>query len=152
MKTEMLQVDYDEQQGLEKLRVNWIEGKGRAVIANTNIEKMESIEVSPASEISANQIDLVNSTDVFEHYFVNPTYYSNCSEISDKNNQVGGYISYGLVSICNHSNSPNARVKWFQNEMGPWAELIALDSIREGEEIQIHYTNIEEYSNVGEFI
>ncbi|MEZ8042294.1 MULTISPECIES: SET domain-containing protein-lysine N-methyltransferase [Vibrio] len=132
-----------------KICVNWVKGKGRAVIAKTNINKFELIEMSPTSEIPAAQIKLINNTDVFEHYFVNPECYL---KTNSNTNEVGGYISFGLVSLCNHSKSPNAIVKWLHDEMGTWAELVALEAIKEGEEIEICYTNIDEYSNVDSFI
>lgn len=132
-----------------KIRVIWVQGKGRAVIAKTNINKFELIEMSPTSEIPAEQIKLINNTDVFEYYFVNPEYYL---KTNSNTNEVGGYISFGLVSLCNHSKSPNAIVKWLHDDMGTWTELVALEAIKEGEEIEICYTNIDEYSNVDSFI
>lgn len=132
-----------------KIRVSWVQGKGRAVIAKKNINKFESIEMSPTSEIPADQIKLINNTDVFEYYFVNPECYL---KTNSNTNEVGGYISFGLVSLCNHSKSPNAIVKWWHDDMGTWTELVALEAIKEGEEIEICYTNIDEYSNVDAFI
>ncbi|MFW7524520.1 SET domain-containing protein-lysine N-methyltransferase [Vibrio ostreicida] len=149
MNTNICHIYKTEQLDPDKIRVSWIQGKGRAVIAKTDINKLESIEISPTSEIPADQIKLINNTAVFEHYFVNPEYYL---KTNSNTNEVGGYISFGLVSLCNHSKSPNAIVKWLHDEMGTWAELVALEAIKEGEEIEIYYTNIDKYSNVDSFI
>jgi len=132
-----------------KICVDWVQEKGRFVIAKTNIHKMESIEISPASKIPADQIELINGTDVFEHYFVNPEYHLNPKLLT---NGTGGYIAYGLASMCSHSKKPNAIVNWLQDEMGVWAELVALEAIKEGEAIEISYTNIDSYLNADEFI
>lgn len=63
-----------------------------------------------------------------------------------------GHIVFGFSSLCNHSENPNACIKWTKDEIGLWAHLIALKDIQPEEEILVFYTNIDEYSLVHEFI
>lgn len=135
-----------------KIRVNWSPKKGRIIVARCDIEKAELIELSPASEIPVSQLSVLNNTDLFEYYFVNPVHYASSEQCVEDDGQIGGYIPYGLVSLCSHSWSPNATVKWVQDDMGTWSELVSLERIPEGEEVEIYYTNIADYQNVEEFV
>jgi len=58
----------------------------------------------------------------------------------------GCLLAFGQLTFCNHSDHPNATIRWREDDIGPWAELEALQSIAAGEEITLFYTNISEYS------
>lgn len=62
------------------------------------------------------------------------------------------YLVFGLASFCNHAEKPNASVKWVENEIGLWSHLIAQKDIKEGEEVTLFYTNIDEYSEAEKFV
>ena len=69
--------------------------------------------------------------------------------IWDKNESTGeitAAISYGAMSFCNHDGSPNAHFKPDRdNEV---IELVALKTIREGEEICIRYKEPEKILDI----
>ena len=119
--------------------------KGRGIAATKLIPKETIIEVAPVASFPAEQMPLINKTEVFKYYFVIPSEY-------EKSENVGGHIVFGLSSLCNHSETPNAYINWVKNEIGLWARLIASKDIQVGEEIFLLYTNINEYSLASEFI
>jgi len=113
--------------------------KGRGIVATKLITQETLIEVAPAGSFPAEQWQLMSQTELFKYCFVIPTEY-------EKSPQMGGYIVFGFSSLCNHSETPNAYIKWVKNEMGLWAYLIALKDIQPEEEVFLFYTNIDEYS------
>ena len=115
--------------------------KGRGIAATEMIPKDTLIEVAPASSFPAEQRSLINQTAMSERYFVIPSEY-------EKSTNVDGHFVFGLSSLCNHSENPNAYVNWVKDEVGLWAHLIARKDIQPGEEILIFYTNIDESSFV----
>jgi hypothetical protein len=127
------------------IRVKYFPKKGRGIVATKLILKETLIEVAPVGSFPAEQRPLMNKTEVFEYYFVIPAEYKN-----SKN--VGGHIVFGLSSLCNHSETPNAYIKWVQDEIGLWAHLIASKDIQPEEEVFVFYTNIDEYRLAHEFI
>lgn len=127
------------------IEVRNISQKGRGIIATNFLPKDTLIEASLTSSFPAEQWMLIKKTDIFKYCFVIPSEYS---EQQDTN----GYIVFGLTAFCNHSESPNAYVKWTQDDVGLWAHLIALVDIQAGEEVSIFYTNINEYSLASEFV
>ncbi|MDY6805100.1 MAG: SET domain-containing protein-lysine N-methyltransferase [Cyanobacteriota bacterium] len=119
--------------------------KGRGIAATKLIPKETIIEVAPVGSFPAEEMALINKTEVFKYYFVIPSEY-------EKSQNVGGHIVFGLSSLCNHSQTPNAYINWVKNEIGLWAHLIASKDIKAGEEVFLLYTNIDEYSLEREFI
>lgn len=122
-----------------------IPDKGRGVVAARKVKAGELLERAPAAPFSAKERQIVNRTAVFEHYFVIPSQYSN-------SRWVPGYIVFGLTSICNHAEEPNAVVRWHQSDLGVWAHLEATQEISAGDEITVYYTNIDEYEHAEEFV
>lgn len=122
-----------------------IPGKGRGVMALRGIQQGQVLEHAPASRFSADDRQAVNRTAVFEHYFVLPSEYR-------LGRWVPGYIVFGLTSICNHAEDPNATVRWRENGLGLWADLEAIREIAAGEEVTVYYTNIDEYEHAEEFV
>ncbi|NER80849.1 MAG: SET domain-containing protein [Leptolyngbya sp. SIO1D8] len=127
------------------IEVKWFPKKGRGVVAKKLLPKGTFIESAPVGSFSSEQWTLIKKTDIFKYCFVIP------SEYSDKQH-VNGHIVFGLSSLCNHSETPNAYVKWIKDEIGLWAYLIALTDIQSGEEVSVRYTNIDEYFLATEFI
>jgi SET domain-containing protein len=55
-------------------------------------------------------------------------------------NPKAGLMAYGLMSFCNHAQDANADMRWSRHEKLGWiAELVAVKSIREGDEITYRY-------------
>lgn len=134
------------------ITVQRIENKERGVTASLNIKKGTTIEVAPVSVVPANQIAKISKTTIFRYYFVRPIeYHSARTTETNTIKQVNGYLVFGLASLCNHKNEPNAHVNWVEDAIGWWSHLIAKKDINAGEEITLFYTNIEEYPDANQF-
>lgn len=127
------------------LYVDWIDGKGRGVIAGRFFAQGTTIEQAPAIEFPAAERATIDGTALFSHYFVNPAQYS-------KGENIDGYIALGLSSLCNHAEKPGARVTWRRDSLGLWADLVALRDLAAGQEVTVYYTNIEEYPDRSHFL
>ncbi|MGP1394876.1 MAG: SET domain-containing protein-lysine N-methyltransferase [Inquilinaceae bacterium] len=91
--------------------------------AGTLIERACSVEVAPDQ---APALDAMRP--VGDFYFEHP---------EDKR---AGLMAFGLMSLCNHANAPNADVRWARDKDIGWvADLVALDTIAAGEEITYRY-------------
>lgn len=127
------------------LKVETIPGKGRGILAGQSIATGCLIERAPAARMPASERPLLDRTDVFTYYFADPGSYA----------RDGGYdclLAFGLSSLCNHAEKPNAVVSWEEDSVGLWASLIALEDIEENEEVTVFYTNITEYDSYEHFI
>ncbi|MDY7003709.1 MAG: SET domain-containing protein-lysine N-methyltransferase [Cyanobacteriota bacterium] len=127
------------------IEVKKIPNKGRGIIATQHIPKGKLLEVAPVEVFQFEQKQSINETEVFKYYFVKPSEYS-------KSKDVKRYLIFGLASLCNHAEEPNARVEWVENEIGLWSHLIAQRDIEVGEEVTLFYTNIDEYSEANKFV
>lgn len=127
------------------IKVNKIPNKGRGVIATQDIAKGTLLEVAPVAVIPFEEEHNKNKMNIFKYYFVNPLEYR-----QGKVDKL--YLVFGLASLCNHSENPNARVDWSEDEIGSWSHLIAQKDIKESEEITLFYTNIEEYADAEKFV
>lgn len=123
------------------IEVKCFPNKGRGIIAKKLIQKGTLIEKAPVVSFPPEQREILNTTELFKYYFVIPSEY----ERSKNSKNVGGYIVFGLLSLCNHSESPNTYINWAEDEIGLWAHLIASKDIQPGEECLLFYTNIDEY-------
>jgi len=111
------------------LYVKKVEGKGRGVFSDSPIKKGEMIENSPVIKIPENQIELVEKTDISQ-------YWINWSGKS-------GVIGLGLVSMYNHSSTPNAEYLLFVPEDS--IIMNAIKDISPHEEICTNYKNKEKF-------
>ncbi|WP_017663493.1 SET domain-containing protein-lysine N-methyltransferase [Baaleninema simplex] len=127
------------------IKVQRFSNKGRGIVATKKIAKETLIEVSPVASFPPYQRDIIDKTELSPYYFVKHSEY-------ETNKNVCGHIVFGLASLCNHSETPNAYIKWVEDEIGLWVHLIALKLIQMGDEVLIYYTNIDEYSSVCRFI
>ena len=127
------------------IKVKEFPSKGRGVVVTKKARKGETLERAPISSFPAEQRSKVNSTEIFEHYFVD-------SELYQRSKSVPGYIVYGLISIVNHSPQPNAAVEWHLDGEEGWATLRLLEDLDDGEEVTIAYTNIDEYQNTDQWV
>ncbi|NEO34175.1 MAG: SET domain-containing protein [Symploca sp. SIO3C6] len=127
------------------IEVKFFPEKGRGIVATKLIPKGTLIEAAPVVSLPAEQIPLIDQTEVFKYYFVIPSEY-------EKNQEVQGLLVFGISSFCNHSKTPNAYVKWVKEKEGLWAYLIASKDIQPREEVFLFYTNINKYPLANEFI
>jgi len=121
------------------LTVQDFPSKGRGVVATEAIAKDTLIERAPAASFPAEQRTIIDSTSIAKYYFVLPSEY-------EENKHVNGYFVFGLLSLCNHGDTPNAYIDWVKDDVSVWAHLIALQEIPAGTEILLLYTNADEYS------
>lgn len=127
------------------IEVKFFPKKGRGILATKPIPKETLIETAPVASFPTEQWQLISKTKMFDYCFVIPSEY-------EKSQNVGGYIAFGLSSLCNHSETPNAYINWIKDEIGLWAHLIASKNIQPGEEVLLFYTNINEYPLADEFM
>lgn len=121
------------------LDIQNIPDKGRGVVSTRFIQAETLIEAAPTALFPAEERLTIDKTQIFPYYFVLPASYQ-------QSKHVGGYLVFGFASLCNHAKDPNAKVQWVKKETGLWSHLIALKDIGSGEEVTLHYTNIDEYS------
>ncbi|MCI5117859.1 MAG: SET domain-containing protein-lysine N-methyltransferase [Candidatus Electrothrix sp. AW2] len=121
------------------VKVEQIPGKGRGIIAARVIPQNTVIENAPAVALPSEQLEGIRETAIWQYCFVRPT------EYNTRKNCARGYLVFGLSSLTNHSDHPNAKVEWYEDSAGFRAELIALRDIQPGEEVTMYYTNINDY-------
>ena len=127
------------------IEVKKMPNKGRGIIATQDIPKRTLIEVAPVGTFPLEAGANMKATEFFKYYFVRPSEYG-------KSKTLKGYLVFGLASLCNHEENPNARVEWLEDEIGLWSHLIAQKDINKGEEVTLFYTNIDEYADADNFV
>jgi hypothetical protein len=101
--------------------------KGRGVFARAAIGAGVLIEAAAVILVPAHQRRLLDSTSLHDYYFV----------WDGENGDGSAAIALGLVSLCNHSRRPSARVR--PNRARETLDLLTLTSISAGGEITIDY-------------
>jgi uncharacterized protein len=101
--------------------------KGRGVFACAPIGAGALIESALVVIVPADQRGLLDKTILHDYYFV----------WDDEGAERRVAIGLGLVSLCNHSRRPSARVR--RNRLRETLDLLALISIAAGSEITIDY-------------
>lgn len=104
-------------------------GAGRGLFAVVEIKAGEVIDRACTAEIDAVQcLALDKMHPVGDFYFEHP---------KDK---ARGLMAFGLPSLCNHRDVPNANVRFvYEDGLGWVAQLHALTDIAEGTEITYRY-------------
>jgi SET domain-containing protein len=102
--------------------------KGRGVFAREPIAAGALIEAAPVIILPAAQCGLIDKTILHDYYF---------HWDGDPDGEGRGALALGLVSLCNHSRRPRARVR--RNYARETLDLVALMPIAAGEEVTIDY-------------
>jgi len=102
--------------------------KGRGVFAREPITAGALIEAAPVIILPAAQCGLIDKTILHDYYF---------HWDGDPDGEGRGAVALGLVSLCNHSRRPRARVR--RNYARETLDLVALVPIAVGEEVTIDY-------------
>jgi hypothetical protein len=97
------------------------------VFARAAIGAGALIEAAPVVIVPAEQRRLLDSTILHDYYFV----------WDEEGDESRAAVALGLVSLCNHSRRPSARVR--QNRTRQTLDLLALTPIAAGREITIDY-------------
>lgn len=111
------------------LYIKEVEGKGRGVFSDKNIEKMEMIENSPVILMSEKDIISIDKTDLRNYWFNWPK---------------GAAIGLGFLSLYNHSDDANAEFLILNAEKS--IVINCVKDISAHEEICINYKNEERFN------
>jgi uncharacterized protein len=103
-------------------------GRGRGVFATDAIAPGTVIEAAPVIVLPAAECPALDQTVIYDYYF---------HWDGDPDGEGRGALGLGLVTLCNHSNRPRARVD--RNHAQHTLDLIAATSIAPGEEVTIDY-------------
>src|SRR5204863_9766272 len=114
--------------GDSRLEIRTDPVKGRGIFARAPFPPGALIEAAPIIEIPAKDCPALDRTILHDYYF---------HWDDDADGEGSGALALGLLSLCNHSRRPNARVR----RNFPWntLDLIALAPIAAGDEITIDY-------------
>ncbi|HEY1301731.1 MAG TPA: SET domain-containing protein-lysine N-methyltransferase [Stellaceae bacterium] len=102
--------------------------RGRGVFAREPIAAAALIEAAPVVVIPAAQCATLDRTILHDYYF---------HWDGDPDGEGRGAVALGLVTLCNHSPHPRARV--VRNFARRTLDLVAIQPIGAGEEITIDY-------------
>ena len=103
-------------------------GRGRGIFARETITPGTLIEAAPVIVLPAADCPPLDATIIYDYYF---------HWDGDPDGVGRGAIGLGLVTLCNHSSRPVARVD--RNYARQTLDLIAIAEIRPGQEVTIDY-------------
>ena len=103
-------------------------GRGRGVFAREPIAPVTLIEAAPVIILPAADCPALDRTIIYDYYF---------HWDGDPDGEGRGALGLGLVTLCNHSSRPLARVD--RNYARLTLDLIAIAEIEPGEEVTIDY-------------
>ena len=103
--------------------------RGRGLFAYADIAAGELIDRACTVEIAADQSPALDQMHpIGDFYFEHP---------ADRN---AGLMAFGLMSLLNHSSTPNAHVRFHRHDEAGWLiDLVATKAIAVGEEITYRY-------------
>lgn len=103
-------------------------GRGRGLFAREAIVPGALIEAAPVIVLPAAECPALDRTVIYDYYF---------HWDGDPDGEGRGALALGLVTLCNHSSRPRARVD--RNHAQLTLDLIATLPIEPGEEVTIDY-------------
>jgi SET domain-containing protein len=103
-------------------------GRGRGVFAREAIAPGTVIEAAPVIILPAAECPALDRTVIYDFYF---------HWDGDPDGEGRGALGLGLLTLCNHSSQPRARVD--RNYIRHTLDLIATSPIAPGEEVTIDY-------------
>jgi hypothetical protein len=112
----------------DRVEIRTSPGRGRGVFAREPIAPGTLIEAAPVIILPAADCPALDRTTVYDYYF---------HWDGDPDGEGRGALGLGLVTLCNHSTRPVARVD--RNHARLTLDLIAIAPIKPGEEVTIDY-------------
>ena len=106
--------------------------KGRGIFARAPIAAGTVIEAAPVVIVPTAQVKLLDQTILHDYYFAWEGGLG-----GSPGGEESGAVALGLVSLCNHSRRPRARVR--RNLAQGTLDLVALIPIAAGDEVTIDY-------------
>ncbi len=122
------------------LYIKLVPGKGNGVFCQRGLEHGEIIETAPALVITPPDLAHIDQSFLYNYYFsakALPDHALVPLGITDKDQ--AGLLALGLLSLCNHSDKPNAAVEKQYERGRALCVLRALRGIEADEEITISY-------------
>lgn len=113
--------------------------KGAMLIARRAFFKNETIVSALTCRIPHEVRKEVKNFDFYKYLFVNAEDFRNSGHCCD------GFIAFGPMSFCNHSETPNAEVAWETINDRTVLHLRAWEQVPENTEITMRYANLSEY-------
>ena len=107
--------------------IKFSEGRGRGIFATQFIESNTILFADYSKIMTPEDIDLFDKTSLNGHWFDHP----------DKKNY--GLLPIGYTGLLNHSNDPNAKLKWYETPLGYIGEVVTITNIQKDKEIFIDY-------------
>jgi len=125
------------------LYIRNVAGKGRGVFCKDALKT--GIEIESCPGIVFNEIDaaFIDKTILYNYYFSTKFLSEEAAfafNIQDKNK--AGIVALGMLSLCNHSENPNASVEKLIEDGSIRFSLRALKEIQPDEEILISYGTV----------
>jgi SET domain-containing protein len=111
-----------------RIEIRTSPGRGRGVFAREAIAPGTLIEAAPIIILPTEECPALDRTIIHNYYF---------HWDGDPDGEGRGALGLGLVTLCNHSSRPSARVD--RNYDQDTLDLIATTSIEPGEEVTIDY-------------
>jgi len=112
----------------DRVEIRSSPGRGRGVFAREAIAKGALIEAAPVIILPAVDFPALDRTVIYDYYF---------RWDGDPGGEGRGALGLGVLTLCNHSSRPCARVE--RNYARLTLDLIAITPIGRGEEITIDY-------------
>jgi SET domain-containing protein len=112
----------------DRLEIREDPAKGRGIFARERIDAGALIEAAPVIVVPPGECALLDRTILHDYYF---------HWDGDPDGEGSGCVALGLVTVCNHSRHPRARVR--RNLAQRTLDLIAVQPIAAGDEVTIDY-------------
>lgn len=114
------------------IQIKQISYKGRGIVAKMAIEPNACLEEAPTVELLPGELLLIDKTTIGNYYFMPRREFANPNS----------HLVLGLISCCNHSNKPNAKVEWVKRDDIIFARLMTIIFVEQGEEVTIDYGDV----------
>jgi hypothetical protein len=111
-----------------RVEIRMSPGRGRGVFAREPIAPGTMIEAAPVIVLPAAVCPVLDRTVIYDYYF---------HWDGDPDGEGRGAVALGLVTLCNHSSRPRARVE--RNYDRLTLDLLAIVQIEPGDEVTIDY-------------
>jgi uncharacterized protein len=112
----------------DRIEIRTSPGRGRGIFAREPIAPGTLIETAPVIVLSSPDCPTLDQTIIYDYYF---------HWDGDPDGEGRGALALGLVTLCNHSSRPRARVE--RNHARLTLDLVAIRQIEPGEEVTIDY-------------
>lgn len=114
--------------------------KGRGVFCRTALRKGEVLEVTPALILNEKETDITDKTILGNYTFGVGKITKRLMKASNlKKPEDSCAVLFGMVSFCNHSETPNATVIWEENAGTLYYSLVVTKAIPSHTEICTSY-------------